>query len=168
MSNNSAAVEARSVLLIGVAGSGKSTVGGALAAEIGYAFYDGDDYHPPANIAKMAQGIALDDADRQPWLDRLHQLLQTRAPLVLACSALKRAYRRRLCAGIAPDLVYLRGSFDLIYARLQARSDHFMPLELLRSQFDTLEEPARDHALYVDIQSDVDTIVSRIVHHLQA
>ncbi len=135
------------ILLMGVAGSGKSTLGEALAAEFGWPYRDADSFHPQANIAKMRRGEALTDDDRWPWLDAIAAWIDecrtTPRPGIVSCSALKRAYRDRLLAG-RPDvrLVYLKGDRDVIGHRMAARRDHFMPPALLDSQFATLEEPA--------------------------
>lgn len=136
---------------MGVSGSGKTTVGRLLAAELGLPFADADDYHPPANVAKMAGGQPLTDADRWPWLDALGQVLakadRNRRGLVLACSALRRSYRERLRAALPhPDalrVVYLRVPRTELLRRLTGRPGHFFPPELLDSQLATLEEPAR-------------------------
>jgi len=150
---------------MGVAGSGKTTIGRLLAYDLRWPFYDADDFHPPANVEKMHHGVALTDADRAPWLDALHALLEqlTRDghSAVLACSALKRAYRDRLSAGIVGvQFVYLRGDASLIRLRLARRSGHFMPIDLLQSQLDTLEPPA--DAIAVDIDSAPEEIAARI------
>jgi len=134
------------VIVMGVSGSGKTTLGERLAARLGCAFVDADDHHPAENVAKMAAGVALEDADRWPWLDRLNQLLhadsERGASVVLACSALKQAYRARLCAGIDDcRLVYLKGSIEQIRARLAERQHRYMPASLLESQFAALEAP---------------------------
>lgn len=151
---------------MGVSGSGKSTIGEQLATATGGTFFDGDDFHPPANVAKMHAGIPLDDADRLPWLQRLRQLIEEQAtkpaPSVIACSALKRTYREILAPGGDPRVhfVYLQGSFELIAARLHARHGHFMPESLLRSQFDALEVP--QDALTVDITPPPEAIVTEL------
>ena len=142
------------LVLMGVTGSGKTTVGVVLAQRFGWTFLDADDFHPAANVAKMRAGIALGDADRWPWLDalnaRLRQCQEDGINAVLACSALKRVYRERIAAGL-PDThwVHLSGSYGQIESRLQQRQGHYMAPSLLRSQFDTLETP--DHALVLDI-----------------
>jgi gluconokinase len=154
------------IIITGVSGSGKSTVGRALAEALGWHFFDGDEFHPPSNVDKMAKGFPLNDADRAPWLDRLHDLiaqsLAEERPAVLACSALKQAYRDRLLAGNArTGLVYLRGDYELIWERMRNRQNHYMGAEMLRSQFDDLEEPAG--ALVVNIEDDVNQIVGAII-----
>ena len=133
---------------MGVAGCGKTTVGRALADALGLTFHDADDFHPEANVAKMRSGTPLTDADRWPWLETLSGLL--REPVVLACSALKESYRTRLSLGGSPVFVYLRITPETATARLQARADHFMPSSLIKSQFETLEEP--DSAIVLDAE----------------
>lgn len=153
------------VLLMGVSSSGKNAIGEPLAQRLGWKFIDGDDYHPPENVKKMAAGIPLQDEDRWPWLDRLNALLRKEKDAVLACSALKEAYRRRLLAGVKESaIVHLRGSFDLIRRRAEQRKHRYMPASLLQSQFDTLEPP-RD-AIEVDVSQDVAASVERIVKAL--
>ncbi len=152
---------------MGVSGCGKTTIGHALAEALGCRFYDGDDFQPEENVAKMAGGTPLTDADRWPWLERLHVLLGEHArrdeTVVLACSALKRGYRDRLCAGVdGVRIVHLQGDFDLIYGRMQERPGHYMKPELLRSQFETLEPPTPDEALILDIAKPVEAVVRRI------
>jgi gluconokinase len=153
---------------MGVAGSGKTTVGALLAQRLGWSFYDADAFHPAENVAKMASGIPLSDADRLPWLAALHELvsnsLRLDRPAVLACSALKESYRRHLLEGHPEVLfVYLKGSYELIWSRMADRKDHFMKPQLLKSQFETLEEPAG--ALTLDISKPVEELVQEIVEH---
>jgi len=142
---------------MGVTGSGKTTVGEALAAALSWPFCDADDLHPAQNVTKMAAGEALTDADRWPWLDRIVAESRERASrgqnLVVACSALKRSYREQLQRAGDVRFVYLRGSEATIASRLARRRHHYMPATLLPSQLATLEEPA--DALTVDIRSDV-------------
>jgi len=152
---------------MGVSGSGKSTIGQALSQQTGIPFYDADDYHPKANVEKMASGQPLNDTDRQPWLERLALLLQEAEQgngAVLACSALKVSYRKTLISALAREakIVFLKGSPELISARMQARKGHFMPPALLASQFGTLEIPA--DALVVDIEQTVEVIVKEILN----
>lgn len=152
---------------MGVSGSGKTTVGAALAHDLGLELVDGDALHPAANVAKMAAGIPLDDADRAPWLDAIGAVLAA-GPVVVACSALKRVYRDRLRAA-APtlQLVFLDGERDVLASRMAARPDHFMPASLLDSQLATLEPPAPDeHALTVDIDEPVATIVTELTERI--
>lgn len=153
-------------LVIGVSGSGKSSVGSALAAQLGWSFYDADDFHPSENLIKMKSGVPLNDLDRAPWLASLHELisfsLRTGQPGVLACSALKESYRQRLLEGSnSVQVIYLKGDYSLIWSRMSARSDHFMKPQMLQSQFETLEEPA--NALVMDVSLPVDVIVRKIL-----
>jgi len=150
---------------MGVSGCGKSTVGEALARRTGGEFLDADVYHPQANVDKMSRGVPLTDEDRVGWLDILAGLLEARKdsprPVVLGCSALKEAYRRRL--RVAPDVrfVYLKGTFEVLLKRMEERKGHFMKAAMLESQFRTLEEPT--DALAVDVSWPVDRIVDAVV-----
>ena len=152
------------LVLMGVCGSGKTTIGEALAASLHCAFLDADNFHPPANVAKMASGQPLTDDDRWPWLDRiaaeLSRILARGEHAVLACSALKQAYRERLQRAGDVRIVYLRGDQATIAARLATRQHEYMPPSLLPSQFATLEEPA--DALVVDIREPVEVQVRHI------
>ena len=157
------------IILMGVSGSGKTSVGKALAEHLGWAFYDADDFHPPENVAKMANGIALNDSDRAPWLAALHDLisasLQADRPGVLACSALKARYRQQLLHGNdRVQVVYLMGSYDLIWSRMAERKEHYMKPDMLKSQFVALEQPT--DALTIDISKPVNDIVREIVFNL--
>lgn len=150
---------------MGVSGSGKSVVGKGLAARLGWGFYDADDFHPPENIAKMAEGIPLNDNDRIPWLAALHDMiaicLLQNHPGVLACSALKEHYRQILLSdNPGVQLVYLKGSYELILARMAARAGHYMKPTMLQSQFTALEEPS--NALVVNVALSVDEIIETI------
>jgi gluconokinase len=158
------------ILCMGVAGSGKTTVGRLLAHELGWSFYDADDLHPPANIDKMRRGIPLTDDDRWPWLYTLRGLIETcltqQTRAVLACSALKQTYRDVLSPEPhAVACVYLKGTYDLLVQRLAQRQGHFMPKDLLASQFSTLEEPL--HGLVVDVSPPPPTLVATIRQALQ-
>ncbi len=151
---------------MGVSGAGKTTLGAALARRLGWRFIDADDHHPAANVAKMASGQPLEDADRWPWLDRLNALLRDEENAVLACSALKERYRQRLADGIQSlQWIYLRGDFDLIHSRLAARRHRYMPASLLESQFATLEPPTE--AITVDVSGSVEACVTAIAAQLQ-
>jgi gluconokinase len=158
------------ILLMGVAGSGKTTVGRLLASALGWRFYEGDDFHPRANIDKMQRGIPLTDDDRWPWLQALKKAidacLMQGTDAVLACSALKQTYRDYLIhSRDEVKLVYLKGSYALLSQRLAQRQGHFMPKALLASQFDTLEEPQQ--GLIVDVASTPETLVAVIRQALQ-
>lgn len=159
---------------MGVSGAGKTTIGQALAERLEIPFYDGDDFHPPQNVAKMAAGEPLQDADRRPWLAKLHELIATLSrqerAAVVACSALKRTYRRQLARGVPGVIfVFLQGSFDLIEARMRARDEHFMGPQMLQSQFEALEPPGADEAITVNVDDgSVAQIVERIVAALDA
>ena len=153
----------KSIVVMGVSGSGKSTIGAELAARLGYRFVDADDLHPPQNVAHMQSGQPLDDDMRRPWLDICGQTIAAEQT-VLACSALKCSYRDILRSH-APDmvLVYLDGSQKDIHARMAKRAGHFMPLTLLQSQFDTLEPPAAPEThIAVSILSSTTGIVDDI------
>lgn len=133
------------VIILGVSGAGKTTLGKLLARELGWAFYEADDFHSPANVEKMHAGIRLTDEDRWPWLESLRELVQrclaAGENAILACSALKKAYRQHLRVNSEVKLVYLRGDFTLITDQLRHRHGHFMNPALLRSQFADFEEP---------------------------
>jgi gluconokinase len=156
-------------VVMGVSGSGKSSVASVLASRTGGLFLDADHFHPPANKAKMADGIPLTDEDRWPWLERLNRELKSHAetgrPIYLACSALRQAYRDRLSAGL-PTLrfIYLQGTKELIRRRMLSRENHFMPPALLDSQFATLEEPA--DAIVVQIIDPLPVIVDNVLKQI--
>ncbi len=150
---------------MGVAGSGKTTIGQLLSQELGWPFYEGDEYHPASNIEKMQELTALTDADREPWLSALGRLIadltERRQSAVIACSALKHEYRNVLVGGSRDVLfAYLKVEFDLVRQRLLGRKGHFMKAGLLRSQFDALEEPA--DAVVLDGSAAPETIVREI------
>jgi gluconokinase len=169
------------VVIMGVCGCGKTTVGQALANRLGWQFFDADDFHPPENVAKMAKGVALTDEDRAPWLDRLatemRALSRKGGHAVLACSALKETYRQRIARGLqarGPEgevgaefrIVYLKGDAKTIEPRLALRSDHFMPSSLLASQFAALEEP--DDAMVIDIRQTTEAQAAQIAAALRS
>ena len=155
---------------MGVSGSGKTTLGKALAQKPGWDFFDADDFHPPENIAKMAAGIPLDDSDRAPWLGALHDQLLSRLSVgrqpVLACSALKAKYRAQLLEGMdGIAVIYLQGSYDLIWSRMSTRERHYMKPEMLQSQFDALEEPK--NAIMLDIRMPLKDMIEAITKKLE-
>ena len=161
------------IVVMGVSGAGKSTVGKLIAARLDCPFRDADSFHPPANIEKMSRGEPLTDDDRWPWLNGIADWIETHRAAgttgVVTCSALKRAYRDVVTANQAADvrLVYLKGDFALIEARLKAREGHFMPPALLRSQFATLEEPRADeHAITVSIDGAPEEIAEAALRGL--
>ncbi|MFO1046638.1 MAG: gluconokinase [Geminicoccaceae bacterium] len=160
------------LVVMGVSGSGKTTIGALLARRLGWEFADGDDFHPPANVAKMHGGAPLTDDDRWPWLRAIAAWIAATRRAgghgVVACSALKRRYREVLLAGRpAVQLVYLQGGPELIGGRLGARHDHFMPASLLLSQFEALEEPGPDEdPITVAVAGTPGEIVERIVARL--
>ena len=154
------------VILMGVSGSGKTTIGELLAKRLGWRFIEGDEYHPPENVAKMAAGVPLEDADRWPWLDALNQRIRGEGNAVVTCSALKESYRQRLLAGIKrARVVYLHAPKALIAKRVTERKHKFMPASLLESQFATLEPPAG--AIDIDVSGDPHDSVEAIVEALQ-
>ncbi len=160
------------LIVMGVAGSGKSTIAEKLAARLGWAYEDGDDFHPAANVAKMSAGQPLTDDDRWPWLQAIaNEIEKSRSAgghVVVACSALKRAYRDVLVHGRNDvGIVYLDGDRELIAQRLMARKGHFMPPGLLDSQFKTLEPPAPDErTIAVSIDASVEAIIDAIVDQM--
>ncbi len=164
-------VGARALVVMGVSGSGKSAAGCALAQRLGWRFIDGDDFHPPANVAKMRAGTPLNDQDRAPWLARLNAILRHSLAkgesIVIACSALKENYRSQLGERIPGLLVaHLRGSEELIAARIAERRHRYMPASLLRSQFETLEPPALGWE--IDISASLDDVVEALIEKVAA
>jgi len=154
------------IYIMGVAGSGKTTIGQKLSSKTGYAFYDADYFHPEQNIDKMKAGLPLTDEDRWPWLDNIHAFVSKQlqsANIILACSALKEVYRQRLSNGIETQCrwVYLNGSYETILQRMQNRTGHYMPTTLLQSQFDALEVPVNN--ISVDIALPPDRIIDLII-----
>jgi carbohydrate kinase (thermoresistant glucokinase family) len=159
------------IYIMGVSGSGKTTIGKKLAAKMGVPFFDGDDFHSPANKEKMKRSIPLTDEDRQGWLTAMNNTAKDQARktgAVFACSALKEKYRTILSSGITIPLywVFLQGSFELIKKRMEERKDHFMPAGLLSSQFDALQIP--DNCITIDISNSPDVIVEMILSQIEA
>jgi carbohydrate kinase (thermoresistant glucokinase family) len=155
---------------MGVSGCGKTTVGKMLASRLGYPFYDGDDFQPNENVAKMAQGMPLNDRDRRPWLLAMHNLLvgiaAKRGKAVLACSALKQDYRDLLVSGLEGiRIIYLKGEYAILEDRLKRRPGHFFKASLLGSQFEILEEP--EGALTINVDNPPEAIVARIRKELE-
>lgn len=156
--------------VMGVSGSGKTTLGQQLARHLGIPFFDGDDFHPPENIQKMAGGAPLDDEDRKGWLLRLNALAGKHkgSGAVIACSALKETYRKLLESGLEGKVrwIYLHGSYEQLHKRMQKRKGHFMPSELLRSQFETLEPPS--YGIHIPVRLRPEEAVQRILDEIQA
>ncbi len=157
-------------VVMGVSGCGKSTIGMQLAEKVNAPFYDADDYHPVENVEKMANGQPLNDEDRGPWLANLRQILAGHVgkgeTAVLACSALKKAYRDLLQVEGQTQFIFLDGSFDLIWGRMSQRKNHYMKANMLQSQFDTLEPPDDNEAIRIDIGQDIEQIVSSILNQM--
>jgi gluconokinase len=160
------------VLIMGVTGAGKTTVGELLAARLQFEFVDADVFHSAENIDKMKHGIPLTDADRQPWLAVIHsatlQWASEKRNVVLACSALKQAYRDTIADGVEIQTVYLQGSYDFIAARLRERHGHYADEKILRGQFDDLEEPSTADAIRVSIEQMPEAIVEEVERQLAA
>jgi gluconokinase len=153
------------VLVMGVSGAGKTAIGERLAARLGWRFIDADDFHPPGNVAKMAAGVPLEDADREPWLKVLNGVLKTEMNAVLACSALKERYRAGLSEGVNDFRVaFLKGDYELIHGRLAGRQHRYMPASLLDSQFAALEPPGG--AIEVNVAASVEDCVAQILAKL--
>ncbi len=155
---------------MGVSGVGKSTIGNLLSEKLEIPFFDGDDFHPPSNILKMSNKQALTDEDREPWLIALNALAKNSigtSSCIIACSALKQSYRDILSREMEGQTVWvhLQGTFDQIMGRLKKRSDHFMPADLLKSQFDTLQDP--NQSITVDISYPPEVIVEKIIEDIQ-
>jgi carbohydrate kinase, thermoresistant glucokinase family len=152
------------IVLMGVAGAGKTTIGQKLSSELGWKFYDADDYHTRASIEKMKHGLPLNDADREPWLEILRALirdcLEHEEDAVLACSALRKSYRDFLLIDERVKLIYLKGSYELIQERLRNRVEHFMKPSMLDSQFDALEEP--EPSAHLDASQSQEEIIKEI------
>ncbi len=162
--------DVKAILVMGVSGSGKSTVAEALAQKLGWEYFDADDYHPQANVDKMASGTPLNDTDRLPWLEILRDLIKDNIksgkPSTLACSALKESYRSILRQeGLAT--VYLYGDFDTIWKRMQERQGHYMKADMLKSQFDVLEEPEEKGVLRISVEQKPEVIVEEVLGHFK-
>ena len=161
--------DSRIYIIMGVSGCGKSTIGKLLADALQLPYFDGDDFHPEENVAKMSKGKALTDEDRLGWLQSLNQLSKHNSEkgAVIACSALKKSYREVLLQDMVETMVfvYLKGSFDEISRRMRERKDHFMPVGLLKSQFKTLEPPR--NAITVSITDPPAAIVTKILEQIQ-
>jgi carbohydrate kinase (thermoresistant glucokinase family) len=160
----------RIIYIMGVSGCGKSTIGELLSKKTGISFFDGDDFHPPANKEKMKAGQPLDDEDRKGWLDQINELALKQMKLkgaIIACSALKEKYRNQIEKGmtVAPVWIFLQGDYDIVYERLKKRKGHYMPVQLLASQFETLEIPA--NAFFIDVTKDPEEIIEIICQHLE-
>lgn len=160
---------ATAIVLMGVSGYGKTSVSQALSNELEWSFYDGDDFHSLEEVKKMSKGMPLNDEDRAPWLEALHDLiseqLRARKNTILACSALKKKYRQQLRKGNEGLVfVFLDWDFDLILSRMRNRNDHFMQPNMLKSQFDTLEIPS--NALRVNIDQPIAAIVHEIIEYI--
>ncbi|QLE02510.1 gluconokinase [Galbibacter sp. BG1] len=162
--------KSKAIIIMGVSGSGKTTIGKLLSERTNIQFRDGDNFHPPENIQKMAAGEPLDDNDRLGWLKTINsyckQQVEEGKSCIIACSALKSSYRKILRKDIEKNIefVYLMGDFQLIETRLSGRESHFMPISLLKSQFDTLQPPS--HAIVVDIADTPKEIVDEILVQL--
>lgn len=159
----------KAVIVMGVSGSGKTTIGLKLAERLKWKFIESDLFHSKENIQKMASGIPLTDSDRQPWLENLHAILvdcsRNNQSVIMACSALKERYRQILKSGLSGiRFVYLKGDYDLIWQRMQAR-EHFMKPEMLKSQFEALEEP--HDAIIIDISKSSDQMIKEILVQIQ-
>lgn len=163
-------MKAKKILVMGVSGCGKSLIGSELAKSLNLPFYDGDDFHPQANVEKMRQGIPLDDVDRIGWLHTLNKLFTDNQSAVVACSALKPEYRDILRHNNSSlVIVYLKGDFDTIWSRHRNRANHYFNGEsMLKSQFDTLVEPTEEEALHVDISQSVEQVLQQALIAIEA
>ena len=155
---------------MGVSASGKTTIGKLLASKLSFPFFDADDFHPESNLKKMASGQALDDTDRAGWLKTLNNLAKKEPKAIITCSALKESYRTILRDDMNKEVhfVYLKGSYELIYDRMIEREGHMMPVSLLQSQFDTLEEPNSAITVSIELspQEITEKIISELIHSL--
>lgn len=155
------------IVIYGVSGCGKSTVGKLLSEKLELPFYDADDYHPISNVEKMSKGLALNDYDREPWLIRLAELLSQSEGCVLACSALKEKYRITLSTSEKEIIwVHLKGSLKIISNRMATRKNHFMKVDMLQSQFDTLEHA--DYGQHIDISLSIEEIINSIIKNIES
>ena len=155
-------------IIMGVSGCGKSTIGKQLANKLAIPFHDGDDFHPATNVAKMQSGHSLNDDDRAPWLREINLFSKKKldtSSMIIACSALKNKYRKLISDGIPVTFIYLKGTKKLITDRLRHRKDHFMPVSLLDSQFEILEEPK--NAVIVSIDQPIEELVKSILLQIQ-
>ncbi|MCG6200777.1 gluconokinase [Psychromonas antarctica] len=159
-----------SFVIMGVSSTGKSSVGEAFANAIQAKFIDGDDLHPKANIIKMTSGQPLDDEDRNPWLERINDVAfsieKKNERGVIVCSALKKKYREQICQGNSKiTFIFLHGDFDLVLRRMQDRKGHFMPVELLKTQFNTLEIPQQDetNVIHISIEGTFEEVIARCI-----
>jgi carbohydrate kinase (thermoresistant glucokinase family) len=154
-------------VIMGVSGSGKSTIGIKISEYFGYDFFDGDDFHPQSNIYKMSKGDQLNDNDREPWLEAINRHMQKQnVSAIYACSALKEDYRKLLSQNLdSIEFIYLKGDFNQIHKRIGKRKNHFMPPHLLKSQFETLEEPS--NAIVVDISHSIEDIIQELEQNLR-
>ncbi|WP_028671995.1 gluconokinase [Saccharospirillum impatiens] len=157
------------IIVMGVSGSGKSLVGARLARTLALPFFDADDFHSPANIEKMSNGVPLSDTDRADWLDDLAELIQAHPGLVLACSALKKGYRDRLrLASQNLMFLYLEGDIDMVWSRHSQREDHyFTGKSMLESQFAQLEAPTEFEAMAIDISQSVEVVLKDCLHAIK-
>jgi gluconokinase len=157
------------IIVMGVSGCGKSSIGARLAEQLGLRFFDGDDFHPIENVTKMSQGRPLNDEDRAEWLATLNRLLNQEARAVVACSGLKPHYRSQLTDGNDATIVYLKGDIETIWSRHQAREGHFFAgKSMLESQFRDLVEPDTAEAIHIDIRQSKEAIVEAIIKALSA
>ncbi len=157
------------LIIMGVAGCGKTSVGKMLSEKLGWKYYEGDNYHPKENVEKMSNGIPLNDEDRMPWLLKLRTIIEDALShsenIILSSSALKEAYRKILKVNDGVKFIYLKGSYELIEARMKMRKDHFMKPGMLKSQFEALEEPA--NAITIDIDQPLEKIVENILQKIK-
>jgi 6-phosphogluconate dehydrogenase len=158
----------RAIYIMGVSGSGKTTIGKLLSQKMNIPFVDGDDYHPASNINKLKSGIPLNDNDREGWLHSINEMAKTEVhhnDIVIACSGLRDYYRDMLTADIPKSVcIFLDGDYDLIYKRMLKRKKHFMPVGLLQSQFESLEKPSGDYI--IDINKNPEEIINEILAYL--